>query len=389
MPTKYRIKIYNILAMPRPGDSVGYPGFEDMFMRLTPGGSIVNLTSSGTATASSEYGGGYTALAALSGQSNWWHSAATNQAALDAGDVWWQYEFNADNVYIQEYTMRTRPDAPWWAYDTPKTWKLEWYSPFLSTWIVVDERTNISWTQGELKTFSIPFGQDVLLPYSGRITFNNNYIFRSTVSGVEVYNTVPIRLGFINSGFYYYDPFHGTYYGALTNVAWADEDYLYIGTNQSGILRSPMSSISGGVYNDLQTYKNFPDITSNNVLDIHGYDDYLCVITNSGIDEINTNTDVRYYTTVSGASRCFQTASGIYYLISGTLNTVYNLTSDWTIPDYSYNVLTHPSLFNVDVMNDLHVRDGVIYLATNNGIIIIKEERGSEASSDYKRFKEI
>jgi hypothetical protein len=76
-------------------------------------------------------------------------------------------------------------------------------------------------------------------------------------------------------------------------------------------------------------------------------------------------------------------------LVSGTLNAVYTLNSDWTTPDYFYNESTHPSLFNVNYMYDLHIKDGVIYLATNNGVIVIKEERGSEVDSDYKRFKEI
>jgi hypothetical protein len=150
-----------------------------------------------------------------------------------------------------------------------------------------------------------------------------------------------------------------------------------------------MSSIASGVYTNFSAYKQFPDILNNEILDIHGHGDYICVITSSGIDEINTDTGNRYYTTILDASRCFQTASGIYYVVSGTLNAVYDLTSNWITPDYFYNSSTHQSLFNVDFMYDLHIKDGVIYLATNNGIIVIKEERGSESSSDYKRFKEI
>jgi hypothetical protein len=150
-----------------------------------------------------------------------------------------------------------------------------------------------------------------------------------------------------------------------------------------------MTSIASGIYDDLSVYKQFPDISSNEVLDIHGNGDYICAITSSGIDEIKISTGDRYYTTVSGASRCFQTTSGIYYLVSGSLNAVYTLNSNWATPDYFYNESTHPSLFNVNYMYDLHIKDGVIYLATNNGVIVIKEERGAEVDSDYKRFKEI
>jgi len=382
MSTKYRIKIYNVSSMR------GYIAIEDIWMRTVVSGTVVNLVASGTATAFSNYDGNYIAAAALSGQSYYWHSGGTTQAVLTAGDAWWAYDFNADAVYIREYTMRSRGDSGLWLNDSPKNWVLEWYNPSTSTWIVIDERTNVSWTASELKTFSINRSQ-VIPTYYGRntIALNNNYIFRSTASGVEVYNTVPTRLGFINSGTHYRDVFTNENYGVFVNVVWADDDSLYIGTDVSGVLRSPISSISGGVYNNVQAYKSYPDITNNNVLDIYGNGDYLCVVTASGIDELHISTADHYFTTVSGAQRCFQTASGIYYTTAGNLHVVYDLNSNWTTPSYSYNSTKHESFIEVNTINDLVVVSGVICVGTNAGVVTIFEARGNERTSPYKIYK--
>jgi hypothetical protein len=375
MSTKYRIKIYNVLTYPRPGYTGCFIAIDDVFMRTVSGGAIVNLITSGTATAHSVWTT-YVASYALSGQANFWHSAETTQANMTAGNAWWQYEFTADNVFIKEYTMRTRSDG-YWSSDTPKTWALEWYNPATSSWIVIDERTNISWSQNELKTFLVSSFRD----YSGRdmLAFNNNYIFKPTISGIEIYNTTPTRLGFISSG--------NPYFGSLMNVVWANEDYLYIGTSQSGVLRSPMSSIASGIYNNVQTYKSYPDITNNNVLDIYGNGDYLCVATTSGVDELHISTADHYFTTVSGAQRCFQTASGIYYTISGNLHAVYDLNSNWTTPSYTYNSTKHESFVEVNTINDLVVVSGVICVGTNAGVVTIFEARGNERTSPYKIYK--
>jgi hypothetical protein len=347
-------------------------------MRTTPGGTNINTITSGTASASSVYQTNVAANA-LPGQANGFHSALTTQASMNAGNLWWEYDFNDDYVFITEYTIQSRNDT-WWQYDSPTAWALEWWDFRIGTWVVVNTQSGVSWSQNLLKTFT--FDYDYYLPYIGRsnLTSNTDYIFKTTESGIHIYDTSYSGLGFISSG-----PLWNNYY---YNVIHSDDSYLYIGTN-SGIVRSPMTSIASGIYDDLSVYKQFPDISSNEVLDIHGNGDYICAITSSGIDEIKISTGDRYYTTVSGASRCFQTTSGIYYLVSGSLNAVYTLNSNWATPDYFYNESTHPSLFNVNYMYDLHIKDGVIYLATNNGVIVIKEERGAEVDSDYKRFKEI
>jgi len=376
MASKYRIKVS---AMRNTRDGGYYLVVDNIYMRTTPGGTNINTTTVGTASAYSVY---LTNVAsnALPGQANYYHSALTTQASMGAGNLWWEYDFNDDYVFITEYTIQVRNDS-WWQYDSPTAWVLEWWNSRANAWEVINTQSGVSWSQNELKTFTFSYNGYWLF-YTGRnnLTSNTDYIFRTTESGVHIYDTAYSGLGFISSG----PLWNNDYY----NVIHSDDSYLYIGTN-SGIMRSPMPSIASGVYNNLSVYKQFPDILSDKVLDIHGYGDYLCAITNSGVDEIKISTGDRYYTTVSGASRCFQTASGIYYLVSGTLNAVYTLNSNWTTPDYSYNVSTHPALFNVNYMYDLHIKDGVIYLATNNGVIVIKEERGSEVNSNYKRFKEI
>jgi hypothetical protein len=284
--------------------------------------------------------------------------------------------------------MRSRGDSSW-ANDTPITWNLEWYDSSTSTWFVVDVRSNISWTAAsQLKTFSINNIQSIPI-YYGRsaLALNSNYIFRPTVSGIEVYNTVPAKLGFINSGSHYRDMYTNENYNTFMNVVWANEDYLYIGTDVSGVLRSPMSSIASGVYDNIQAYKSYPDITNNNVLDIYGNGDYLCVATASGMDELHISTADHYYTNVSGAQRCFQTASGIYYTTAGNLHAVYDLNSNWTTPSYSYNSTTHESFIEVSTINDLVVVSGVICVGTNAGVVTIFEARGNEPTSPYKIYK--
>jgi hypothetical protein len=377
MASKYRIKVS---AMRNTRDGGYYLVVDNIYMRTTPGGANINTITSGVASAYSVYQTNV-ASNALPGQANYYHSALTTQASMNAGNLWWEYDFNDNYIFITEYTIQSRNDV-WWQYDTPTAWNLEWYSPLENQWVVIDSRTGVSWTQNELKTFTFSYSF-YWKAYAGRnnLTVNSNYLFKTTSSGIEIYNSSYSGIGFISSGH--------VVFGYYFNAGHANDDYLYIGTNNSGIVRSPMSSIASGVYNNLSVYKQFPDILSNEVLDIHGNGDYICAITSSGVDEIKISTGDRYYTTVSGASRCFQTTSGIYYLVSGSLNAVYTLNSNWTTPDYFYNESTHPSLFNVNYMYDLHIKDGVIYLATNNGVIIIKEERGSEVSSDYKRFKEI
>ena len=131
----------------------------------------------------------------------------------------------------------------------------------------------------------------------------DDFIFKCDYVTVEVYNTSASGLGAI-------------LVPQRPSAVWADDDYLYIGTTASGILKHPMTSISGGIYTDLMVYKQYPDITSNGVIYIHGAGDYLCATTISGVDSIRISTDNRISTEYSADfGKCAQTSTGdIYYL---------------------------------------------------------------------------
>ena len=200
----------------------------------------------------------------------------------------------------------------------------------------------------------------------------NSYIFESTVSGANVYNLSAVLSGTIDTGF-------------PVSTIWADTDYLYIGTTISGIIRTPISSISGGVFNNLSYYKREADLTDDQINYIHGAGNYLLVTTVAGIDQFDLTTDNRLYTTIlSGATKCFQTTtSGFYYAVSGTLERTYDDGST-----FSYNPGAGIIPQGVTI-NDIHVNEldkNVIFLATTDGAVVIEEDKGNESNCRFKYY---
>lgn len=177
----------------------------------------------------------------------------------------------------------------------------------------------------------------------------------------------------------------GTIYCDAPNSVWADSDYLYIGTTNSGIIRSPISSISGAVYNDLNVYKNYPDISSEYVNYVHGNGNYLCVATISGAHIFDLTTNSGIYTNTSiVADKCHQLSDGTsYYIYEDKLRTVYNDNSTYL---YTAGDGLIPTVSGI---NDVHVVSGtnnLILLATVNGVTIIEENKGNEANSRKKYY---
>ena len=200
----------------------------------------------------------------------------------------------------------------------------------------------------------------------------NNYIFESTVSGVNVYDLSTMLLGTVGVEF-------------PVSSLWADNDYLYIGTTVSGVMRTPISSISGAVFNDLSYYKMEPYITDNQVNYVHGAGNYLLVTTVAGIDQFDLTTNNRLCTTIlSGVNKCFQTtASGFYYTVSGTLERTYD---DGSTFSYSPGAGIIPQDVSI---NDIHVNEfnnNIIFLATTNGVVVIEEDKGNESNCRFKYY---
>ncbi len=169
------------------------------------------------------------------------------------------------------------------------------------------------------------------------------------------------------------------------NSVWANDDYLYIATTNSGVLMSPMSSISGSIYNDLSIYKTYPDISNESVNYIHGDGNYLCVATISGahIFDLTTNSGV-YTNTSILADKCHQLADRTsYYIYDNNLRTVYN---DNSTHLYSAGDGLIPTVSGI---NDVYVVSGtknLILLATTDGVTVIEENKGVEAISRFKYY---
>jgi len=203
------------------------------------------------------------------------------------------------------------------------------------------------------------------------IWVSGNFIFKTTSSGINVYNLV-----------------NETLIGAITylnvNSVWANDDYLYIGTTDSGVLESPISSISGGIYNDFDIYKDYPFI-ENYVNYIHGAGNYLNIATISGVHIFNLATDIEvYYNESILADKCHQMADRTsYYIYNDKLKTVYNDDSTHLYQSGDGIIPT------VSGINDLYVVSGtknLILLATTAGAVMIEERKGSEANSRFKYY---
>ena len=169
---------------------------------------------------------------------------------------------------------------------------------------------------------------------------------------------------------------------------WAEGDYIYFAATYSGVFISTVSGLS------TSPYKQYPDITSNEVRYLHGAGDYLCVTTVSGVDRYKISTAGREYTTLNNAHKCFQVDTGDYYYItnpvSGTsgLHAVYESGGGHTYLAQQDAVIDDVSI------NDIYVTEGtseysygnVVFLATTSGAYVIEERRGDEDNCRKKIY---
>jgi len=153
---------------------------------------------------------------------------------------------------------------------------------------------------------------------------NDPFIYKSTISGVNVYSLGGGSLSLL--GFIGYEN---------TSSVWADDNYVYIATSVSGIYRCDVSTVTGTV--TLTPYKQYPEITSNYVYGIHGGGNYLCATTEFGVDHYDLTTGSGIHTTLSGVNKCFQTEPGEFYYSYNKfegdkeVHVVYDNTNNWDI----------------------------------------------------------
>lgn len=123
------------------------------------------------------------------------------------------------------------------------------------------------------------------------------HVYKATSSGVDIFdydtggfiNRIPVPMG--------------------VESVWAEDDYIYFAATYSGVFVSTVSGLS------TYPYKQYPNITSNEVKYLHGAGDYLCVTTASGVDRYKISTDERTYSLVNRVDKCFQTSNGDYYYV--------------------------------------------------------------------------
>jgi len=184
-----------------------------------------------------------------------------------------------------------------------------------------------------------------------------------------------------------------TYSGGFTSV-WSNNDYVFVGTVNSGIKYIEATCISGSTaspydittcLNDFSDLTPYYELTSSNIKYLHGNNDILLVITDSGVDVVSINPQsYRSYTLTSGAQKGFITSSGkFYYTVSGSneskLCCVYTSLFDWSEPDKEY--ITGSGVLASGIgINDLFITEGTatngyntIFLATTSGVYVIDE----------------
>ena len=229
-----------------------------------------------------------------------------------------------------------------------------------------------------IRKYVYPEPEAVLSSDTGNMCSKSQNIFTCSVSGVGVYDLIseiPINhIGTIG-----------------TSSVWANNDYLFFGTTNSGIYKVDISTISGT--HSKEIFKQYPDITSNRIRYIHGSGDYLCITTLSGVDRYNLITDDRRYTNIAGVTKCFQIDNGDYYYNTGTnLHAEYSNGSSFVYSPDKGNILQSYTMYDVNndySINDMYITKGTstyygantIFLATNHGVVVIEEKRGDEENA--------
>lgn len=156
-----------------------------------------------------------------------------------------------------------------------------------------------------------------------------------------------------------------TKYNTYTSIA-QNSSRLYIGTYNNGIKYLDKSDLLGPILSyDI-------NLTSNSIRSISCTDNYLCCTTISGVDMFSLNGEGHIHTNISGgAELCHQTEEGKFYYTTNNkkeLHRIDNYTQNWTIPDYTYNIIAHDI-----IINDMCAGNNKVFLATTSGIIICDE----------------
>lgn len=204
--------------------------------------------------------------------------------------------------------------------------------------------------------------------------WTDDYVYAATSLGLKIYDiTSESQYAYV------------TYSGGF-NTVWANEDKVFVGTTNSGVKYINKTCISGSVVSPYDLITCLEDfnytLTHSNVEYIHGYDDRVLCITESGVDVIKMHPQsYRSYTNISGARKGFMTSTGrFYYMTLDVLYVMYTCLYDWTEANKEYTVGS--GIFESGIeLNDLFVTEqtasdgtsNVMFVATTSGAYIIDE----------------
>lgn len=203
--------------------------------------------------------------------------------------------------------------------------------------------------------------------------WTDDYVYAATSLGLKIYNIST------ENEYAYID-----YTGGFSTI-WANDEKVFVGT-ASGVKYIEKTCISGAnLYVCLEDLSY--DLTHDNVIYLHGYEDKLLCITESGVDVIKlAPQSYQSSTTLTGVRKGFMTSTGkFYYMTADVLYITYTSLFDWTEANKRYTVGS--GIFESGVeLNDLFVTEqtasdgtsNVIFVATTSGAYII-----DEGSDDY------
>lgn len=176
------------------------------------------------------------------------------------------------------------------------------------------------------------------------------------------------------------------------NSVVGNSEYVYLGTNSSGVFYFPKSAVSGTelfpgdishlVHPLTTTYS--PSCSEIVSLAVYNYD--LAVVTTEGLDIIGMapGKEFKSSTTSSGIIKSFLTSKKeVYYLENSggwSLNKVIPYLCDWEVPTIKYSVGDSFLIDGVG-LNDLFITentslnniDNTVFIATTSGIYIYDE----------------
>lgn len=169
----------------------------------------------------------------------------------------------------------------------------------------------------------------------GNLTTNSYYHFQSHDTSINIYEVGSVSgVGQIN-------------YPSGVSAVWANDTNLYIATQSSGVVYTPISSISGGNYNDFYSFAMGPIITADTTAYVHGAGNYLCVSTVSGVDRYELSTSNRIYTQDTDIGKCHQSSDGsLYYIENQTFLENQQIFEQPTINWEYYQIITVSGIDN-------------------------------------------